>query len=439
VCSPSGAPGPSGRSRFRIPLSLRVILGVAIGITLGMTFRSQPILFGLGNDDLGPLGLLVIRLLKALATPLILFAVLDSFLKTKLTGASARRLLGTCLVNVTVAMVIGLTILNVFRPGAAWSGHIDELLTGISGSGAAIPKVPEGTQPTLNPLKNLAGYVPESVVDPIARNNVVPLVLLAVLAGAALRRLKDHPPLEAVRAIETVADVVDIGYRTLITVLMWVAHLIPIAVALIIAQVVGRAGIGVFAVLWPFLMTVLAGLFIHWLIYYPAVAWFVGRRSPRVFFGRGADAIVSAFSINSSLATMPITLRCLAGMGVSAKASRLSACVGSNFNNDGVMLYEAIAALFLCQALGYDLSFSSQLIVVLASIMAGVGIAGIPEAGLIVLPLVLTAAGLPEAAIAAAIPLIVPVDWIIARVRSAVNVTADMLVAIVLDRLGERD
>ena len=117
MSSPSEAPGPSGRSRFHIPLSLRVILGVAIGIALGVTFRSQPILFGLGNDDLGPLGLLVIRLLKALATPLILFAVLDSFLKTKLTGASARRLLGTCLVNVTVAMVIGLTILNVFRPG----------------------------------------------------------------------------------------------------------------------------------------------------------------------------------------------------------------------------------------------------------------------------------------------------------------------------------
>jgi Na+/H+-dicarboxylate symporter len=425
------------RRGFHIPLSLRVLAGVAIGIALGMIFRSRPYFFGLGNDDLGPLGLLVIRLLKALATPLILFAVLDSFIKTRLTGASARRLLGTCVINVTVAMAIGLTILNVFRPGDAWQGRIGELSAGISGTGAAVPKPPEGTQPTLNPLKNLAGYVPESVVEPIAKNNVVPLVLLAVLAGAALRRLKEHPPADAPKAIDTVADVIDIGYRTLTTVLMWVAQTIPIAVSLIIAQVVGRAGIGVFVVLWPFFVTVMAGLLIHSLIYYPMVAWFMGRLSPRVFFGRGADAIVSAFSMNSSLAAMPVTLRCLASMGISAKASRLSACVGSNFNNDGVMLYEAIAALFLCQAYGYELAFSSQIIVVLASVMAGVGIAGIPEAGLIVLPLVLTAAGLSEAAVAAAIPLIVPVDWIIARVRSAVNVTADMLVAVVLDRLGE--
>jgi Na+/H+-dicarboxylate symporter len=97
-----------------------------------------------------------------------------------------------------------------------------------------------------------------------------------------------------------------------------------------------------------------------------------------------------------------------------------------------------MATVFLCQAFGYQLSFPHQLTIVLASVMAGVGIAGVPEAGLIVLPLVLAAAGLPEAAVAAAIPLIVPVDWIIARVRSGVNVLSDMLVAILLDRF-DRD
>jgi Na+/H+-dicarboxylate symporter len=407
-----------------------------LGIVLGVTFHAQPYFLGIGNDDLGPVGLLVIRLLKALATPLILFAVLDSFLKTKLTGASGRRLLGTCLVNVTVAMVIGLTLINVFRPGEAWVGQIETLSAAIGGGGA-MPKIPEGAQPTLNPIKNLTGYVPESVVEPFARNSVVPLVLLAILAGAALRRLKEHPPAESPGAIDMVAGVVDIGYRTLTTMLIWVAHAIPFAVCLIIAQVVGRAGIGVFQWLWPFLATVLAGLLLHAFVYYPLVAWLFGGRSPRVYLGRGSDAILTAFSMNSSLATMPVTLQCLKKMGVSEKASRLSACVGTNFNNDGVMLYEAIAALFICQAYGFDLGIGSQLIIVLSSIMAGVGIAGIPEAGLIVLPLVLTAAGLPEAAVLTAIPLIVPVDWIIARVRSAVNVLADMLVAIVLDRLGE--
>ena len=162
--------------------------------------------------------------------------------------------------------------------------------------------------------------------------------------------------------------------------------------------------------------------------------WLVGRVSPARFLRGGLDAVVTALSINSSLATMPVTLRCLRDLGVREKSARLSACVGTNFNNDGVMLYEAMATLFLCQALGMDLSLAEQLTVVLASIMAGVGIAGIPEAGLIILPLVLGAAGLSEAAIAVAIPLIVPVDWIVARVRSGVNVLADMVVAVVLDR-----
>jgi Na+/H+-dicarboxylate symporter len=150
------------------------------------------------------------------------------------------------------------------------------------------------------------------------------------------------------------------------------------------------------------------------------------------------DAIMTAISCNSSLATVPVTLRCLDRMGVSPQSARLAACVGTNLNNDGVTLYEAMAALFLAQALGYELSMGHQLLIVLASIMAGVGVAGIPEAGLIVLPLVLSAAGLPNQVIAAAIPLIMSVDWILARVRSGVNVMSDMLVAILLHELESK-
>lgn len=133
--------------------------------------------------------------------------------------------------------------------------------------------------------------------------------------------------------------------------------------------------------------------------------------------------------------SLPVTLKCLhEKMGVSQASSRLSACIGTNLNNDGITLYEAMTALFLAQALGMNLGLNEQFVVVMASIMAGAGIAGIPEAGIIVLPLVLQAAGLPEHIVAAAIPLIIPVDWILARMRSGINVMNDMLVAIMLDR-----
>ena len=166
-----------------------------------------------------------------------------------------------------------------------------------------------------------------------------------------------------------------------------------------------------------------------------AVAYFIGRKSPRIFLGKGADAILTGLSTNSSLATVPVTLKCLTEkMGVSQGSARLAACIGTNLNNDGITLYEAMAALFVAQALGMELTLAQQAVVVLASLMAGVGIAGIPEAGLVMLPLVLGAMGLPTEMVAVAITFVLPVDFILARARSAVNVMSDMLVAILLDR-----
>ena len=426
---PTLAPIP-GTRRARFPLGARVVAGVAIGAALGIAFGREPWLWRYGNEDLGALGLLVIRLLKALATPLILLAVLDSFLTTAIGPRTFGRFVGICLTNISVAMVIGLTILNVFQPGLAWRGRIEEL-TGQVMAPANLSGAPQGA--SLDLLKNLAGYVPESVVEPLAKNSLVSLVLLAILCGAALRRLKDRGS----PGIATLEPVVTALFETASTMLMWVAEVVPFAVLGIVAQVVGRAGLDVFRVLWLFLVVILAGLLVHSLVYYPLSAWIVGRKGPREYLGVGSDAVLTGFSTNSSLATVPVTLRCLRDMRVSESSARVSACIGTNLNNDGIILYEAMATVFLCQAFGYDLSLPHQLTIVLASIMAGVGIAGVPEAGLIVLPLVLGAAGLPEAAVAAAIPLIVPVDWIIARVRSGVNVLSDMLVAILLDRFEQ--
>jgi Na+/H+-dicarboxylate symporter len=220
----------------------------------------------------------------------------------------------------------------------------------------------------------------------------------------------------------------------LVQMLDWVVQAVPFAVFGVVAQEVGSKGLSIFSVLAVFLGTCLLGLAIHSLLYYPFIAWFWGRMPPKKYLGIGGEAIITGLSTNSSLATVPVTLKCLDRMGVSVGSSRLAACVGTNLNNDGITLYEAMAALFLAQAIGMQLGLGQQIVIVIASIMAGAGVAGIPEAGLIVLPLVLGAAGLPEAAIATAIPLIVPVDWIIARARSGVNVMSDMLVAILLDK-----
>ena len=331
-----------------------------------------------------------------------------------------------CALNVSVAFAIGLTLMNVLRPGEGSRAAFQKLQ-----EGGNLPPVPTTLSPdALSPLKALQGWVPESLVDPFLKNAIIPVVLLALLFGAALRELKNQNKVD-LRSIETLVHGM---LQVLVLVLGWVVRAVPFAVLGLVAQVVSRAGLGVFVSLAPFLGVVLLGMGLHAFGYYPLVVWLVAKRAPREFLGKGADAFFTGLSTNSSLATVPVTLRCLTEkLGVSHESARMAACVGTNLNNDGITLYEAMAAIFVAQALGLELTLGQQGAVVLASVMAGIGVAGIPEAGLVTLPLVLGAMGLPPPLVAVAIAFVIPVDWILARARSGVNVMSDLTVAVLLD------
>ncbi|MDH4154517.1 MAG: dicarboxylate/amino acid:cation symporter [Nitrospira sp.] len=409
------------------PLYAQVLLAVLCGAALGIVFGQEPYLNGLRNEQLGKLGLWVVWLLKTLAVPLIFFAIMDSLIRATVPLRQGAKLIAICLVNVSVAMLIGLTIMNLWQPGKSWQGHVEELLQVVPGT-----TLKPASTPSDHPLEDLLAYIPKTIADPFGSNNIIGVVLLALGLGIALRWAGTRSG-QTGGVFDRVAWVIERTYGWLVTILWWVILVIPFAVFGVVANVVGKSGVGVFATLWIFLAAMLLGLAVHALLYYPLVAWVIGKKSPRVYIGQGADAILTGLSCNSSLATVPITLRCLERMKVSVQSARLAACVGTNLNNDGITLYEAMAALFLAHALGYDLPLSKQIVIVVASIIAGAGVAGIPEAGMIVLPLVLAAAGLPDQVILAAIPLIMTVDWIIARARSGVNVMSDMLVAILLD------
>ena len=414
------------------PLYTQVLIAVICGALLGVIFGQEPYLGGLRNEQLGKVGLFVVTLLKTLAIPLIFFAILDALIRTSLPARQGGKLLLICLVNVSVAMTIGLVIMNTWQPGSAWTGHVNDLLHLVPGtkpSAGALASVHAGSQ---SPIEHLLSYIPRTIMDPFSTSNIIGVVFLALILGAILRHLQGRTRQKG-GIISSLAHGIERMYGWLVQLLEWIILVVPLAVFGVVAQVVGKSGVGVFSVLWIFLAAMLLGLSLHGLVYYPLVAWLVGKKSPKVYLGQGADALMTALSCNSSLATVPVTLRCLERMGVSIQSARLAACIGTNLNNDGITLYEAMAALFLAQALGFDLPIANQVLIVVASIIAGAGVAGIPEAGLIVLPLVLAAAGLPEQVIIAAIPLIMTVDWIIARARSGVNVLSDMLVAILLD------
>ena len=378
---------------LRWPLYLRVLLGVVIGTVLGIKFGSEDIAFGWSNEDLKDLGGLYIRLLTALATPLIFFAIVDAFVQTRISGWQGLKLIFVCCVNIAVAFAIGLTILNVWQPGRTWQGTLVERATNSQAANAGqIQSLSAAAEESsLSLLKLLDSYVPKSIAQPASENMVLTVAVLAIFLGAAMRSLKSTSDTSLADAIGTFERLITASFQILLKMLSWLIEIAPFAICLAIAGVVGATEDvnGLLQRVGVFFVTVMAALGLHALVYYPLSAWLIGGVSPRTLFREGAGAILTGFSINSSLATAPLTLKALDRMHVSESSARLSACVGTNFNNDGITLYEAITALFVAQAAGMELHIAQQITILLAVLAGSMGIAGIPNSGLIILTLVL--------------------------------------------------
>jgi Na+/H+-dicarboxylate symporter len=228
----------------------------------------------------------------------------------------------------------------------------------------------------------------------------------------------------------TVENGVTTLLRVMEVVLGWVIRLIPFAVFGVVAKAVGEHGYAPLAGLAVYVAIGLGGLALHIGVTYNTVLRLFTRMPLRTFWREAKEPIAYAAGANSSLATLPITLRALERLGVSRAAATLGAGVGTNFNNDGIILYEGMAVLFVAQASGIHLSLGQQLMAAAACMLAAMGVAGIPEAGFISLALVLNTVGLPLELL----PLLLTVDWIIARGRSVTNVLSDMVLSILIDR-----
>lgn len=426
------------RRRSSFPIYVRIGLAVLIGALLGRWFGDEPYWPGgaFGNVELGHVAMLIVTLLKTLASPLIFFAVVDAFLRTDITFERGGKLILFSLVNVTAAMAIGLAVMNLWRPGESWQGSFSER--------AAVAKAERGdaappkTGKSLTVVDSLTQAVPKSIVQPFAEGNLLGVILLAVLFGCGMRVVRRAQRAAGSAAYVAIEQSVDTLYQVLVKVLEWVVLLVPLAVLGGVAESVASTGAKTFELVTVFLAAMLVGLALHAFGYYVLVCWLYGKKTPRRFLGAGMEPFLTGLSTNSSLVTIPVTLRALTErLGVSEQSARLAACVGTNFNNDGITLYEAMVAIFLAQAISLDQSIAAQINLVAICVLASLGSAGIPQGGLAILPLVLAAAGLTDEVIDQAYPLILTVDWIIARVRSGVNVLGDMTVAVQLDRSRE--
>ena len=397
----------------RTPLYQRIlgglILGVLVGVVLGGFAGTAEAPNAHVREVLAGLGVfskLVLRLLGALAPVLILFAIMQALIKAKFEPGTAPKLLRLLLLNTLVAICVGLLVANVIQPG-----RLEKLP----------PPTEEATAIKADIMQQLLDNVPQSLLGPLGdQGKVIGVIFIAVAFGIALRRSPKK---------DSVLEWVNLGLDTLIIILHWIIAFVPLAVFGLVASIIGLRGFGAFHALAIFVLAVILALLIQAAYYLTRIRLCSWVRPMQLLRG-GRDALVMAFSTGSSTATMPVTFECLKDrVGLREKSASLGALLGSNFNNDGTALYEAMAALFIAQMTGLNLSIPQQLMVVLTSVIASVGAAGIPEAGLVTMTLVFHAVGLPTVYIA----LLLPVDWFLDRCRTAINVMGDMNVSCLLD------
>ena len=387
------------RERRPLPLYAKIVVTLILGVVAGLLLPTQ------WSEALDIPARMILRLLGAIAPPLILVAVMRALIEANIRGKLAGKMCFLLALNTVVAILIGLAVANVVHPGR----H------------AALPP---GDAPKLSgsPLAQMLDNVPASLVRPLVDNNVIGVIMIALAFGLAARKLKPLPKQQLLSALE-------IGFDLILMVLHWVIALVPLAVFCKVAFVVGTQGFKPFYALAWFIVAVLVALALQSVYYLARIRLSCWVR-PSYLIRNTRDALAMAFSTASSTATMPVTYACLREkVGLREESASLGALVGSNFNNDGTALYEAMAALFIAQMIGANLSVESQVLVVLTSIVASVGAAGIPEAGLVTMTLVFSAVHLPTGYIA----LLLPVDWFLDRCRTTINVMGDMNVSCILD------
>ncbi|MFN0128189.1 MAG: dicarboxylate/amino acid:cation symporter [Verrucomicrobiales bacterium] len=415
------APDSPPSSKKPIPFVLWIIMALGLGLAagLGLHHGADPAISARVAIWLKEVAGFVLGLLRLLATPLIFTAILMALVKAEVSGRSGARLLWFISTNTLVAILIGLVVANTIRPGI--------------GADLPAPKAADtaalAAKPVFDPWRDFVlKSIPKNLIDPFRENDMIGVILLALVLGAGLRTLRTRGgrPAEHVASLVSAAETV---FELLLVLLHWLFKAVPVAVFAVVAAVVASKGLSPLLAMGWFVLAVLVALLLQagfYLLRLRRGSWV----RPGHFLKGASEALAVAFSTASSTATLPVTYRCaVQKLGVRPANASLGVMVGGSMNNDGTALYEAVAALFIAQAIGQHLGPGAQILLIFMAVIASVGAAGIPEAGLITMIAVFTAVKLPVEYI----PLLLTVDWFLDRCRTAINVMGDLAVTSLLD------
>ena len=418
----------------RVVFELTLEDGSQVSREVELSVRSLPFWSGLVINWIKPLGSIFINLLKLIAIPLIVASLIKGV--SDLNNISSLSALGgrtvvLYLFTTVVAVTIGLGIVNLVQPGNSFSEKTRQSLTSDFADDAQKRINAAESRMTQGPLQALVDVVPDNIVGAATANgNMLKVIFFVLFFGVALLLIEP----EYSRSVKEFFTGLNQVVLKMIDLIMLMA---PYGVfALLAAQVVATPSMDVLLGLLKYSLCVVAGLATMIFVFYPALVVFLGGRSYTEFFRGISPAQLLAFSTSSSAATLPVTMECVEeNLGVKKEVASFVLPIGATVNMDGTSLYQAVAAVFIAQALGVELTLGDQLVIVLTATLASIGSAAVPGAGIVMLVIVLGSIGVSEKGIA----LIFAVDRILDMCRTAVNVTGDATVSLLVNRSQEKD
>ncbi len=389
---------------MKMKLHWQIFLALIIGVIFAFISRA----FGFESlviEQVSILGDIFIRALRMVIIPLIVSSIISGVTSiggSKNFGRLSLKTMSYYLLTTLLAILTGLFLVNLLHPGV--------------GAHLGLEQIPENLNSNVEKLGDtLMGIIPVNPLAVMVEGKILPVIFFSLLFGYFITRTQQ--PYQKI-----LTDFFEAVFQVMMKLTHFIILFTPIGVFALIAKIVAQTGTDVFLPLAGYMLTVISALSIHAFITLPLILYFAGGINPFAHVKAMSAALLTAFSTSSSSATLPLTMSSIEeNAGVSNKISSFVLPLGATINMDGTALYECVAAIFIAQVYGIDLSFSQQFIVVITALLASIGAAGIPMAGLVMMTIILNAVGLPLEGVG----LILAVDRILDMMRTAVNVWSD--------------
>jgi len=398
---------------MKLKLHWQIAIALVVGVILGffsIEFGFQAFV----TSKIAILGDIFIRALRMVIVPLIVSSIISgvtSIGSGRSLGRMGLKTFGYYISTSLLAILVGLFLVNLLRPGV--------------GADVGLQATPEELQANVEKIGDtLLGIIPTNPLRAMVEGQMLPTIFFSLLFGLFV--LKSPDPYRT-----QLTDFFQGVFKVMMRMTQLVIRFAPVGVFALIAKIIAQTGFQVFVPLATYMVTVAAGLVIHAVVTLPALLYFIGGINPLAHARAMSAALLTAFSTASSSATLPLTLQCVEeNAGASNETSSFVLPLGATINMDGTALYECVAAMFIAQAYGMDLSFGQQFVVVLTALLASIGAAGVPMAGLVMITIVLSAIGLPLEGVG----LIIAVDRILDMMRTSVNVWSDSCGTVIIAR-----